>query len=391
MQTLGTDDTDRLEKSVGIVTPQVCHITDPINLSSGESLSSYSLVYETYGELNRQRSNAILICHALTGDHHAAGYHSEADTKPGWWDSCIGPGKPIDTNKFYVVALNNLGGCSGSTGPNSINPDTNLPYGPSFPMVTVKDWVKTQAKLSDALGIKQWLAVVGGSLGGMQAMQWTIDYPERIKHCVVVAAVSKLSTQNIAFNEVARQAILSDPNFFEGHYVAQNAVPATGLKIARMLGHITYLSDAGMKTKFGRDLKQSNLHYSYETDFEIESYLRYQGEQFIGRFDANTYLRMGKALDYFDPAADFDNQLEQCFTKTSARFLVVSFTSDWRFSPERSQEIVAALVKAGKAVSYANVTTDYGHDAFLMPVPDYVNVLTAYLNNAYTVDVEEQK
>jgi homoserine O-acetyltransferase len=220
-------------------------------------------------------------------------------------------------------------------------------------MVTVKDWVKTQAKLSDALGIKQWLAVVGGSLGGMQAMQWTIDYPDRIKHCVVVAAVSKLSTQNIAFNEVA--------------------------------------SDAGMKTKFGRDLKQSNLHYSYETDFEIESYLRYQGEQFIGRFDANTYLRMGKALDYFDPAADFDNQLEQCFTKTSARFLVVSFTSDWRFSPERSQEIVAALVKAGKAVSYANVTTDYGHDAFLMPVSDYVNVLTAYLNNAYTVDVEEQK
>ena len=381
---------DMSEQSVGVVTPQVCHIGEPIELCSGERLSRYSLVYEVYGKLNSQRNNAILICHALTGDHHAAGYHSEDDAKPGWWDSCIGPGKPIDTNKFYVVALNNLGGCSGSTGPTSINPETNQAYGPSFPMVTVKDWVRTQVKLSDELGIDQWLAVVGGSLGGMQAMQWTMDYPERIKHCVVIAAASKLSTQNIAFNEVARQAILSDPDFAEGDYAARDMLPATGLKLARMLGHITYLSDAGMKAKFGRDLKQSNLHYSYETDFEIESYLRYQGEQFVGKFDANTYLRMGKALDYFDPAADFGNKLEQCFAKTSARFLVVSFTSDWRFSPERSQEIVTALVKAGRAVSYANVTTNYGHDAFLMPVPEYMNVLTAYLDNAYKVDVREQ-
>lgn len=364
--------------SVGIVEPQTFYCDAPITLASGDTLPAYQLVYETYGTLNADNSNAVLICHALTGDHHAAGRHHPDDKKPGWWDTAIGPGKAIDTDHLFVVALNNLGGCRGSTGPTSINPDTEKPYGPDFPVVTVNDWVQTQAVLADYLQIERWLAVIGGSLGGMQALQWSISFPERLQHCIVIASAPKLSTQNIAFNEVARQAILSDPDYREGYYADHELVPATGLKLARMLGHITYLSDAGMKVKFGRELKDEDLHYNYETDFQIESYLRYQGEQFVGRFDANTYLIMGKALDYYDPAAAFNDKLSTCFAQTDAKFLVISFTSDWRFSPERSQEIVSALVKAGKSVSYANIETDYGHDAFLMDVPEYLSTFRAY-------------
>lgn len=377
------------EDSVGLVEPQYFDCEQGIALTSGEHLARYRLVYETYGVLNQERSNAVLICHALTGDHHAAGYHSEGDKKPGWWDVLIGPGKPIDTNRFFVVSVNNLGGCSGSTGPSSINPETNQPYGPDFPFVTVKDWVYTQKLLAQSLGIDCWAAVVGGSLGGMQALQWAIDYPDSLKHCVAIASAAKLTPQNIAFNEVARQAILSDPDYHGGHYVEQGVLPKTGLKIARMLAHITYLSEAGMRAKFGRDLKTQALNYSYETDFQIESYLRYQGEQFIGRFDANTYLIMGKALDYFDPAQETEDQLSRCFARTEAKFLIVSFTSDWRFSPTRSKEIVAALVKSGKAVSYANIDTQYGHDAFLMNVPDYMNTLRAYFDQLYREDIQK--
>ncbi len=366
--------------SVGLVKPQQLTFDTPLELDCGRDLPGFELVYETYGELNTDASNAILICHALSGDHHAAGYHSMEDRKPGWWESCIGPGKPIDTNHFFVVSANNLGGCKGSTGPMSINPAKHKPYGPDFPIVTVKDWVRSQARLADALGIKQWAAVIGGSLGGMQAMQWAIDFPQRLRHCVVIAAAPKLSAQNIGFNEVARQAIMSDPEFHQGHYYEHNVIPRRGLMLARMLGHITYLSDESMRSKFGRDLREGKLNFGFDVDFQVESYLRYQGQSFVEKFDANTYLLMTKALDYFDPAADYDNDLAQALSRAQAQFMVVSFTSDWRFAPKRSREIVKALLDSQKNVSYAEIEAHHGHDAFLIPIPDYLEVFSTYMN-----------
>jgi len=369
------------ENSVGIVTPRTVEIKQKLDLDCGKILENFSLIYETYGKLNKNKTNAILICHALSGDHHAAGFHEIDDKKPGWWDSCIGPGKPFDTNRFFIVSLNNLGGCMGSTGPNSINIKTGSEYGPDFPIVTVNDWVKSQKLLADFLKIESWACVIGGSLGGMQALQWAITYPEKIKNSIIIAAAAKLSAQNIAFNEVARQAIITDPEFHEGRYNNFGVVPKRGLSIARMLGHITYLSDDSMRQKFGRDLREGKLHFGYDIDFQVESYLRYQAQAFVDRFDANTYLLMTKALDYFDPAQDYSGNLFRAFENTKSKFLVVSFTSDWRFSPAKSYEIVKALIKARKNVSYAEIEANQGHDAFLMPIPNYLKVLRNFMDN----------
>ncbi|MBL1294365.1 MAG: homoserine O-acetyltransferase [Thiotrichales bacterium] len=372
--------------SVGLVTPSVARFGEPLPLECGKTLPSYELIYETYGTLNSARNNAILICHALSSDHHAAGYHSTNDKKPGWWETCIGPGKPIDTNKFFVVCSNNIGGCKGSTGPMSKNPQTGQPYGPDFPLVTVKDWVNTQARLADELKIDCWQAVIGGSLGGMQAMQWSIDFPDRLKHCFIIAAAPHLSAQNIAFNEVARRAIITDPEFHEGHYYKYDTEPARGLMLARMLGHITYLSDDAMLAKFGRELKTSDYQFSYDVEFEVESYLRYQGEKFIGQFDANTYLLMTRALDYFDPAKNYNNDLSAALSMTKARFHIIAFTSDWRFAPARSREIVKALLDNNRDTSYAEITANHGHDAFLMDIPHYMDVFRANMNQLDLAD-----
>ena len=364
--------------SVGIVAPQIAHFNEPLTLKSGQVLSQFNLIYETYGELNADKSNAVLICHALSGHHHVAGKHREDDKHPGWWDNLIGPSKPLDTNKFFVIALNNLGGCHGSSGPLSTNPDTDRPWGATFPIVTVEDWVNSQARLADFLGIQQLAAVLGGSLGGMQALQWSIAYPNRIRHALVIASAPSLTAQNIAFNEVARQAIITDPEFYAGEYYNHGAVPRRGLRIARMLGHITYLSDDAMGEKFGRKLRDGHIKYGFDVEFEMESYLRYQGDKFAGEFDANTYLRMTRALDYFDPAAEHGGDLTAALSKVTADFLVLSFTSDWRFSPARSREIVKALLDNERSVSYAEVTAEHGHDAFLMPDAHYHNIMRAY-------------
>lgn len=370
----------QVNNSVGIVAAQTAHFDAPLTLKSGAVLPQYDLVYETYGQLNADKSNAVLICHALSGTHHVAGKYSEDDRYPGWWDNLIGPNKPLDTNKFFVIGVNNLGGCHGSTGAASINPATAQPWGSTFPILTVEDWVTSQTLLADYLGIQQLAAVVGGSLGGMQALQWTIAYPQRVRHALVIASAPNLTAQNIAFNEVARQAIITDPEFYNGDYYAHGVVPKRGLRIARMLGHITYLSDDAMGAKFGRKLKDT-IKYSFDAEFEMESYLRYQGDKFAGEFDANTYLRMTRALDYFDPALDFGGDLTEALKKVIAKFLVVSFTSDWRFSPARSREIVKALLDNERTVSYAEVTATHGHDAFLMPDLHYHAILRSYLNN----------
>lgn len=367
------------DDSVGIVKTQFIHFSEAMILECGKTLAEYDIAYETYGELNDQGSNAILICHALSGDQHAAGYYGMEDKKAGWWDSAIGPGKAIDTNHFFVVSINNLGGCKGSSGPNTINPETGRYWGPDFPIVTVKDWVLCQFRFMKALNIEHWCAVIGGSLGGMQVLQWTIDYPDLIKHAIVIAAAPKLSAQNIAFNEVARQSIMSDPDFCEGHYLEKDTVPRRGLMLARMLGHITYLSDDAMRNKFGRELREGKLNFGFDVDFQVESYLRYQGSSFVDRFDANTYLLMTKTLDYFDPASEYGDDLALALSRTSARFLVISFTSDWRFAPERSREIVKALLQAEKQLSYIEIEANQGHDAFLIPIPHYMNVLTSHL------------
>ena len=367
------------DDSVGLVSPQTLHIDTPITLEGGRTLPVYDLVFETYGELNQDASNAILICHAISGDHHVAGYYTMEDKKPGWWDNVIGPGKAIDTNHFFVVCLNNLGGCKGSTGPMSINPETKVPYGPDFPIVTVNDWVKSQAILADNLNIEQWAAVIGGSLGGMQAMQWAISLPDRLKHVLIIAAAPKLSAQNIAFNEVARTAIKADPDFHEGFYASHDTVPRKGLGLARMLGHITYLSDEAMGEKFGRELRHGSINYGFDVEFQIESYLRYQSETFAENFDANTYLLMTKALDYFDPASAFDHSLTKVVAEITAKCLVLSFTTDWRFAPERSEEIVNALLAANKEVTYAEIEATQGHDAFLLPIPRYHEIFSAYM------------
>lgn len=367
--------------SVGLIAPQTLHFTQPLLLACGKTLDEYQLVYETYGQLNATKSNAVLICHALSGHHHAAGYHSMEDKRPGWWDAYIGPGKPIDTNKFFVVALNNLGGCHGSTGPRSINSATGKAWGADFPMIRVRDWVSSQARLADALGIETWAAVVGGSLGGMQVMRWALQYPQRIRHAIVIASALKLSAQNIAFNEAARKAITSDPHFHDGHYLDHDSLPKNGLAIARMIGHITYLSDYAMGEKFGRDLRSGNfdLGNAEPVEFQIESYLRYQGDSFANTFDANSYLRITKALDYFDLAREYDDDPVLAFKQARAKFLVISFSTDWRFAPERSHEIVNALVGANKAVTYAEIESKFGHDAFLLPDERYQQVFARYM------------
>jgi len=371
------------ENSVGIVATQIIHFSEALTLQCGKTLPEYDIAYETYGELNADASNAILICHALSGDQHAAGYHDMQDRKPGWWDSAIGPGKPIDTSRFFVVCINNLGGCKGSSGPNTINPQTGRYWGPDFPIVTVKDWVQCQYRFMLSLNISHWCAIIGGSLGGMQVLQWSIDFPDLVKHAIVIAAAPKLSAQNIAFNEVARQSIMSDPDFREGHYLEEKTVPRRGLMLARMLGHITYLSDDAMREKFGRELREGKLNFGFDVDFQVESYLRYQGSSFVDRFDANTYLLMTKTLDYFDPAGDYEDDLALALKRAQARFFVISFTSDWRFAPERSREIVKSLLQAEKQVSYIEIESKQGHDAFLIPIPHYLAVLRSHLRNIY--------
>jgi homoserine O-acetyltransferase len=368
-----------LPSSVGIVAPQTAHFSEPLTLKSGDVLSQYHLVYETYGKLNADKSNAVMICHALSGNHHVAGQYTETDKNPGWWDNLIGPGKPLDTNKFFVIGLNNLGGCHGSSGPLSTNPATDKVWGASFPVVTVEDWVNSQVRLADYLGIQQLAAIVGGSLGGMQALQWTVAYPERVRNALVIASAPNLTAQNIAFNEVARQAIITDPEFHDGDYYHKGVLPRRGLRIARMLGHITYLSDDAMGAKFGRKLRDGHIKYGFDVEFEMESYLRYQGDKFAGEFDANSYLRMTRALDYFDPALEHGGDLSAALAKVKSDFLVVSFTSDWRFSPGRSREIVKALLDNELSVSYAEVTAAHGHDAFLMPDEHYHNIMRQYL------------
>jgi homoserine O-acetyltransferase len=374
--------------SLGIVTPATLHFSEPLRLQSGAQLRDYSLACETYGTLNADASNAVLVCHALNASHHVAGLHAGPDGQPlpksqGWWDNMIGPGKPVDTNRFFVIGVNNPGSCFGSTGPMHTNPDTGKPYGADFPVVTVEDWVNAQARVLDTLGIRRLAAVLGGSLGGMQALSWTLQHPERVRHCVAVATAPKLSAQNIAFNEVARRAIVTDPDFHGGHFYEHGVVPRRGLRVARMIGHITYLSDDVMEEKFGREMVGRAIgdapgYSTQDIEFQVESYLRYQGDKFSDYFDANTYLLITRALDYFDPARTHAGNLSAAMAKALAKFLVISFTTDWRFSPARSREIVKALVDNRHDVSYAEIDAPHGHDAFLLDDPRYHGVVRAY-------------
>jgi len=366
------------------------NFNEPLMLRSGRSINEYQLKYETYGILNYQKNNAVLICHALNASHHVAGFYQDKVNK-GWWDNMIGPGKPVDTNYYFVIGVNNLGSCFGSTGPMHENPETGRIYGSDFPVVTVEDWVNSQARLIDALGIKQLAAVMGGSLGGMQAISWTIQYPERVKHAIVIASAPNLNAENIAFNEVARRAIITDPEFYGGDYYEHGVVPKRGLTIARMLGHITYLSDDVMNSKFGRNLQINNL-YKYSTqeiEFQIESYLRYQGDKFSEYFDANTYLLITRALDYFDPAMDFKGDLTLALAKVKAAFLIISFKTDWRFAPARSRELVKALVANKRKISYSEIDAPHGHDAFLLDDPRYMKVVSSYFRQM--INSESQK
>ncbi|RZS46798.1 homoserine O-succinyltransferase MetX [Sphaerotilus mobilis] len=359
-------------QTLGHVTPQTMAFAEPLPLRSGATLGPYELVYETYGTLNAERSNAVLVCHALNASHHVAGTYAGQERSQGWWDNLVGPGKPLDTNRFFVIGVNNPGSCFGSTGPTHVNPANGQIYGADFPVVTVEDWVDAQARLIDRLGITQLAAVQGGSLGGMQALSWTLRHPARVRHALVIASAPNLSAQNIAFNEVARRAIVTDPDFHGGHYQAHGVVPKRGLTVARMIGHITYLSDDSMEEKFGRSLRAAELAYSTQAiEFQIESYLRYQGDKFSEYFDANTYLLITRALDYFDPAGEFGGDLSAALAQARAKFQVISFTTDWRFSPQRSREIVKALVDNGHDVSYAEIAAPHGHDAFLLDDPRY--------------------
>jgi homoserine O-acetyltransferase len=367
--------------SVGAVSARKAHFDQPLRLRSGAELPAFDIAYEIYGTLNAARSNAVLVCHALNASHHVAGFYESDPGNVGWWDNLVGPGKPLDTRRFFVVGSNYLGSCFGSTGPASLNPATGKPWGADFPVVTIEDWVEAQARLADHLGIERFAAVIGGSLGAMQALQWALSYPERIRHSIVVAAAARLTPQNIAFNEVARQAIMTDPDFHGGHYYDKGVVPTRGLRIARMLGHITYLSGEAMAEKFGRLLRRGTPGFDFDIDFEIESYLRYQGDKFSTYFDANTYLRITKALDYFDPAADYGGDLTAALARAKAAFLVVSFNSDWRFPPPRSREIVRALLDNRRIVSYLEIAAPGGHDAFLLEDPRYHAALRAYFAN----------
>jgi homoserine O-acetyltransferase len=376
-----TVNTAAIPGSIGIVVPQRAAFAEPLALASGATLPAFELMYETYGSLNADRSNAILVCHALNASHHVAGVYANTAESEGWWDNMIGPGKPVDTNRFFVVGVNNLGSCFGTSGPASINAATGKPWGADFPIVTVEDWVDAQARLADRLGIDRFVAVMGGSLGGMQALSWSIRYPARIANALVIAAAPNLSAQNIAFNEVARAAIMTDPDFHDGHFYDHGVKPVRGLRVARMIGHITYISDEQMAEKFGRQLRDG-LNFSFAPEFEIESYLRYQGEKFAEYFDANTYLRITKALDYFDPAAAAGGDLPRALAPATCRFLVISFTTDWRFSPARSREIVKALVDNRRDVSYAEIVAPHGHDAFLLDTPQYYAIVRTYLQRA---------
>ena len=346
-------------------------------------LRDYDLAFETYGTLNADKSNAVLVCHALNASHHVAGVYENQPDEHGWWDNMVGSGKPVDTDRFFVIGVNNLGSCFGSTGPTTMNPETGKRWGADFPLVTVEDWVDSQARLLDQLGVTTLAAVIGGSLGGMQAMSWAIRYPQRIRHALVIAAAPNLSAQNIAFNEVARQAIMSDSAFHNGAFADYNTVPKDGLTVARMIGHITYISDDQMESKFGRGLREG-LKFSFAPEFQIESYLRYQGEKFSEYYDANTYLRVTKALDYFDPARQFEGDLARAFAGITARMLVISFTTDWRFSPARSREIVKALLDADRDVTYAEVNAPHGHDAFLLDDPQYHALVRGYMRGIST-------
>ncbi|WP_052019395.1 MULTISPECIES: homoserine O-acetyltransferase [Pelistega] len=376
-------------QSVGVVSPTYIDFNDPLELSSGQIIQQYTLAVETYGTLNETASNAVLICHALNASHHVAGINAKDFKDIGWWDNMVGPGKPLDTNKFFVIGVNNLGSCFGSTGPASINPETQKPWGASFPVVTVEDWVNAQVRVADHFGIKKFAAVMGGSLGGMQALSWAIQWPERLEHCIVIASTPGLSAQNIAFNEVARRAIITDPDFHEGHYYDYQTVPKRGLSVARMIGHITYLSDDDMAEKFGRDRRYTaegdRYQYGYDVEFEVESYLRYQGEKFSTYFDANTYLLITKALDYFDPAKQYGNgDLSKALENVKAKFLTISFSTDWRFPPERSRELVKALLNNKHHVTYAEIDAPHGHDAFLLNDKTYHEVVAAYFNRIAT-------
>jgi homoserine O-acetyltransferase len=394
-----------------IVTPQTHCFNEPLLLQSGAQLPAYELVFETYGELNAERSNAVLVCHALNASHHVAGLHADASGQPlprsdGWWSNMIGPGKPLDTNRFFVIGVNNLGSCFGSTGPTHPNPATGQPWGADFPVVTVEDWVNAQARLLDALGIETLAAVMGGSLGGMQTLSWTLQYPHRVRHAVVVASAPNLTAENIAFNEVARRAIVTDPDFHGGHYLREGTLPRRGLRIARMIGHITYLSDDVMNAKFGRLLKPRDMDeqrvgndprsggsetYRYSTqdvEFQIESYLRYQGDKFSDYFDANTYLLITRALDYFDPARSYGGSLSAALARATSKFLLISFTTDWRFAPARSREMVKALLENRREVSYAEIDAPHGHDAFLLDDPRYLAAVRAYFEQTVAPGVK---
>lgn len=363
-----------------IVTPQSMHFAEPLALQSGAAIRGYDLAYETYGTLNADKSNAVLICHALNASHHVAGVYEGQANSEGWWHTMIGPGKPVDTDRFFVIGVNNLGSCFGSTGPMHVNPDTGRVWGADFPVVTVEDWVHAQARLLDRLGIAQLAAVMGGSLGGMQALSWTLQYPQRVRHAAVIASAPNLTAENIAFNEVARRAIVTDPDFHGGHFYERGVVPKRGLRIARMIGHITYLSDDVMNEKFGRQLREGiDLRYTtQDIEFQIESYLRYQGDKFSEYFDANTYLLITRALDYFDPALKHHGNLAKALAVAAAKFLLVSFSTDWRFSPRRSRELVKALLDNGRSVSYAEIDAPHGHDAFLLEDTRYLAVVRSY-------------
>lgn len=377
-----TDAANQAAGSVGTVKTQYFEFDQPLALASGQQLDRYTLAVQTYGELNADRSNAVLICHALNASHHVAGVSADDPSELGWWDNMVGPGKPVDTNHFFVIGVNNLGSCFGSTGPASIRPETGKPWGAAFPVVTVEDWVMAQARLADRLGIERFAAVMGGSLGGMQALSWSITCPDRVANCVVIASTPRLSAQNIGFNEVARRAIITDPEFHGGDYYAHGVVPRRGLSVARMIGHITYLSDDDMAEKFGRAQRSPTQdgawRYGYEVEFEVESYLRYQGEKFSKYFDANTYLLITRALDYFDPARHAGGDLARALALAKAKFLLVSFSTDWRFAPARSREIVQALLKNATPVTYAEIDAPHGHDAFLLDDARYHAVVREY-------------
>lgn len=367
--------------SVGIVEARLQQFDEPFTLASGRILPRFELTYESYGELNAEKSNAILVCHALSSSHHAAGKYNEDDKRVGWWDHYIGPGKPIDTNHFYVVCINNLGSCHGSTGPKTVNPETDEVYGPDFPAIRVRDWVHSQKRFMEFFGITQWAAIIGGSLGGMQVMRWALEYPDAMRHSIVIASSMRLTAQNIAFNETARSAIMKDPNFHDGHYAKHGTVPSNGLSVARMVGHLTYLSDDAMDKKFGRELRSGSFQLGQDSnlEFQVESYLRYQGRQFAENFDANSYILLTRVLDYFDLAREYDHDSVKAFENAQSEFLVISFSTDWRFAPSRSEEITNALISAGKDVCYAEIESKAGHDAFLLPNERFEAVFANYM------------